>query len=175
MSDIIKNGDIIAVKYVGKLDGGEIFDSTDETNPLYFKVGDGEVLPKFEESVIGMKVGDKKSIVLSQDDAYGPRDEKRLLNVTKQDFPDQEEIYPGMQFYYKDPSGETAYAYIENINGDDVIINFNHPLAGLTLHFDYEILSINAIDEDQLNAFYSGCNCNCDSECGEGCSCSSCN
>ena len=124
MSEKIKNGDIISIKYTGTLDNGEEFDRTDEKGPLYFKVGAGEILPKFEEAVIGLSVGDNGQITLSPKDAYGEFDEKMLLPVKRTDFPNFDTLEPGMQFYYNDPTGQPAYAYIDSINGDDDINEF---------------------------------------------------
>ena len=177
----IQKDDIVSVIYTGKLEEGEIFDSADKENPLYFKVGMGDVMPVFEDAVIGMEVGQDGSIDIEPEDAYGEYDERKTLAVKKDDFPADAELYPGMQFYYKDPEGETAYAYIDTIDGDDIKINFNHPLAGHKLHFDFTILGINEITEEELDAMYEDhCGCGCedddcccddddDDECGCGC------
>ena len=176
----IQKDDIVSVAYTGKLEEGEIFDSADKENPLYFKVGLGDVLPVFEEAVIGMEVGQNGSIDIEPEDAYGEYDEKKTLDVKTSDFPEDADLYPGMQFYYKDPEGDTAYAFIDTIDGDDVKINFNHPLAGHKLHFDFTILGINEITEEELDKMYEDhCDCGCedddcccdddDDDCGCGC------
>ena len=164
----IKTGDIVSVNYVGKLDNNEVFDSSNDNGVLHFKVGNKEVLQKFDEAVIGMKVGESKSIHIESHDAYGSFDEKKRFDVKKSDFPQDQEISDGMPFYVKDPEGNTMYAYIESINGEDVKINFNHPLAGQNLNFDLTITGINAISEEELYSNSCGCgddHCNCGDDC----------
>ena len=138
----VENGDVACVHYTGKLDTGEVFDSSKGREPLEFVVGSGQLIKGFDSAVVGMKKGDKKEIHLEPAEAYGERDEKRIQPVDRKLLPKEPEPKPGMMLVLKAPTGQTMPAKIEKVEKDVVMIDFNHPLAGKNLNFEIELVDI---------------------------------
>ena len=138
----VKEGDIACVHYTGKLESGEVFDSSKSRDPLEFAVGSGQLIKGFDRAVVGMKKGDKKNIHLEPAEAYGERDEKRMQNVPKNMLPKEPEPKEGMMLTIKTPTGQMFPAKIEKVEKETVVIDFNHPLAGKKLNFEIELVDI---------------------------------
>jgi len=139
---IVKDGHTITLHYKGSLDDGTVFDSSEGTHPLSFKVGDNQVIQGFDDGVRGMKVGESRQINIPADQAYGEYYEQLVTVVPRNAFPP--EVIPaiGLVFEMELPSGETMPVRIIDIEGDDVTLDANHLLAGETLHFDVQLVSI---------------------------------
>ena len=138
----VKEGDVACVHYTGKLDSGEVFDSSKGREPLEFVVGSGQLIKGFDTAVIGMKVGDKKEVHLEPADAYGDRDEKRIQPVERKMLPKEPEPQPGMMLVLTTPTGQRMPAKIDKVEKEVVTIDFNHPLAGKKLNFEIELVDI---------------------------------
>ena len=142
----IKKGDKIKVDYEGKLDSGEIFDTSkhgEHSHPLEFEVGSGLVIKGFDESVIGMKVGEEKDITIKPEEAYGFHNESLLRKIPKAQIPLKEETKIGMMLILGTPDGQKFPVRIAEVTSDEVTLDLNHPLAGKTLHFKIKLLEIN--------------------------------
>jgi len=140
---VIKKGDKIKVEYTGLLEDGTVFDSSSLKGcPLEFEVGSGQLLRKFEEAVVGMNTGEEKEIVISPEDGYGEHKSEFLKEISKEYFPDDQEIGPGMFFMMVMQDGRQRPVKISSISEDNVTIDLNHPLAGKTLIFKIKILEI---------------------------------
>jgi peptidylprolyl isomerase len=139
---IVKDGDTITLHYKGSLDDGTVFDSSEGTQPLSFKVGDNQVIQGFDDGVRGMKVGESRHINIPADQAYGEYYEQLVTVVPRKAFPP--EVIPaiGLVFEMELPSGESMPVRIIDIEGDDVTLDANHLLAGEALHFDVQLVSI---------------------------------
>ena len=140
---VVKNDSIVKVHYIGKLNDGVIFDSSYQRNePLEFKLGDGQILQMFEESIIGLEVNGKTSVEIPPEKAYGDYNEKMSQNVELANLPDNLEV--GMQLSGATPDGQSFMCKVAEINKEEgvAVIDANHPLAGKTLHFDIEVLGI---------------------------------
>lgn len=137
-----KKGDKVKVHYHGKLTSGETFDSSSGREPLEFEVGSGSVIKGFDEGVTGMEVGEKKTINIPVDDAYGPRSEDMLVEFPKDRFPNDMEIEQGMQLMMGNGSGQNIPVIVIEIKENSVILDANHPLAGEDLIFDIELVEI---------------------------------
>ncbi|MCP4569402.1 MAG: peptidylprolyl isomerase [FCB group bacterium] len=137
-----KDGDEVKVHYTGTQDDGTTFDSSREREPLSFVIGSGMMIPGFNDGVIGMAVGDTKTIVLTPDQAYGPRHEERIQPVAISQLPEGMTPTPGAMLQMTGPGGQPLPVRIESVQGDSVIIDANHPLAGKTLTFDVELMEI---------------------------------
>ena len=137
-----KQGDSVKVHYTGKLENGEIFDSSKERDPLEFEIGGGSVIPGFEKAVLGMEEGASGNITIPPEEAYGERDEQFVIQVNKTEFP--EDITPtvGLQLQMTQPNGEPLVVMITDMNDDSVTLDANHPLAGQTLSFEIELVEI---------------------------------
>jgi len=140
--DEAKNGDKVKVHYHGKLTNGETFDSSAGREPLEFEIGSGSVIKGFDEGVSGMKVGEKKTINIPVDEAYGERSEDMLIEFPKDRFPKDMEIKEGMQLMMSNGTGQNIPVIVTEVKDDDVILDANHPLAGEELIFDIELVEI---------------------------------
>ena len=140
MSEEVKVGDNISVHYTGKLKTGEQFDSSVGREPLTFVAGAGQMIKGFDKAVIGMKKGDKKTITITPEEGYGVRNEEQVVEIKKEQFGDEfDKLKVGVQI----SGGQGLSGRIIEIKEDEAIVDFNHFLAGKTLIFDLELVSIN--------------------------------
>jgi FKBP-type peptidyl-prolyl cis-trans isomerase 2 len=137
-----KKGDKVKVHYHGKLTNGDTFDSSSGREPLEFEIGSGSVIKGFDEGVSGMKVGEKKTINIPVDEAYGQRSEDMLIEFPKDRFPKDMEIKEGMQLMMSNGTGQNIPVIVTEVKDDGVILDANHPLAGEDLIFDIELIEI---------------------------------
>ena len=138
----VKNGDKVKVHYHGKLTSGETFDSSAGREPLEFEAGSGMVIKGFDDGVTGMTVGEKKTINIPFDEAYGPRNPDIVIEMPKDKFPKDLDIEVGMSLGMSDPQGQQFEVTIVEIKDDTVLLDANHPLAGQDLVFDLELVEI---------------------------------
>lgn len=138
----VKSGDKIKVHYYGKLTTGETFDSSEGREPLEFEVGSGMVIKGFDDGVTGMTVGDKKTINIPYDEAYGPRNPEMVIEIPKDKFPKDMEIEVGIPIGMSDQQGQQFQVTIVEIKEEVVMLDANHPLAGQDLIFDLELVEI---------------------------------
>ena len=138
----VKNGDRVKIHYTGKLKDGEIFDTSRERQPLEFIVGNREMMPGIENSVIGMEAGEKKSIEIPPEEAYGPRQEELVVEISKSKLPDHIEPSLGLRLQMQDANGNHYELAIIEIKEETIALDANHPLAGHTLFFDLELVEI---------------------------------
>jgi FKBP-type peptidyl-prolyl cis-trans isomerase 2 len=136
-----KKGDTVRVHYHGKLTSGETFDSSSGRDPLQFEVGGGTVIKGFDEGVMGMEVGQKKTISIPVEEAYGPHSEDLLIEFPKDRF-EGLQIQAGTQLMMSNESGQNFPVIVTEIKEDFVILDANHPLAGEDLIFDLELVEI---------------------------------
>jgi FKBP-type peptidyl-prolyl cis-trans isomerase 2 len=138
----VKSGDTVSVHYHGKLTDGSTFDSSEGREPLQFTVGEGQVIKGFDDALIDMKVGDKKTVQIPVADAYGDRRDDMLMEYPKNDFPPDMKPEAGMQLQMSDNQGNVFPVVIAEVLEDAVVLDANHPLAGQDLVFDLELVSI---------------------------------
>jgi FKBP-type peptidyl-prolyl cis-trans isomerase 2 len=138
----VKSGDKVKVHYHGKLTNGETFDSSAGREPLEFEVGSGMVIKGFDDGVTGMVVGDKKTINIPYDEAYGPRNPEMVIEMPKDRFPQDMEIEAGMPLMMSDQQGQQFQVTVVEIKDAVVILDANHPMAGKDLIFDLELVEI---------------------------------
>ena len=137
-----KSGDTVKVHYHGRLTDGTTFDSSEGRDPLEFTVGAGSVIRGFDEGVAGMAVGDKKTVHIPADDAYGQKDANMVVEFPKSNFPPDLKPEVGMQLQMTNGSGQVIPVVIQEVGEDTVILDANHPLAGQDLVFDIELVSV---------------------------------
>ena len=138
----VKSGDKIKVHYHGKLTSGETFDSSAGREPLEFEVGSGMVIKGFDDGVTGMTVGEKKTVNIPFDDAYGSRNPDMIIEMPKDRLPKDMEIQLGMSLGMSDENRQQFQVTIVEIKEDVVLLDANHPLAGEDLIFDLELVEI---------------------------------
>lgn len=135
-------GDKVKVHYHGKLRNGETFDSSQGRDPLEFTVGEGQMIKGFDEGVKGMQVGDKKTVEIGADEAYGQREDANMIEFSKNEFPPDMKPEPGMQLMLSNDQGQQFPVVVAEVKQESVILDANHPLAGQDLIFDIEMVHI---------------------------------
>jgi peptidylprolyl isomerase len=138
-----KEGDTVKVHYVGRLDDGTEFDSSADREPIEFKIGDHEVIPGFENAIVGMIPGQSKTERIPADQAYGPHRPERVFSIERGDFPSDILPSPGQLLQVTDrTSGAVFRVAVVRVEGDQVVLDANHPLAGKTLTFEIRLVEI---------------------------------
>ena len=135
----IKNGDKVTIHYRGTLESGEEFDSSHDREPLSFVAGSDELIPGMSKAVAGMTVGAKKTVTIPPEEAYGSRSEEMMIKVERSQLPEDAQV--GAMLGLSTPEGQ-FHAVLVEISDDNAVLDGNHPLAGKTLIFDLEIVSI---------------------------------
>ncbi len=138
----VKSGDKVKVHYKGTLNDGTVFDSSEGREPLEFQVGSGMVIAGFDNGVMGMLVGDKKTVNIPVDQAYGPVDPERLVEFPIAQFPPDLKPEVGMQLNMTNGAGHIIPVVIREVAAETVTLDANHPLAGKDLVFEIELVSI---------------------------------
>ncbi len=140
---VVQKGDDVKVHYTGKLESGEQFDSSAGREPLGFKVGAGQMISGFDAGVEGMRIGDKKTITIAPEDAYGTWSEENVIEFPKSNIPAEIELEKGMELTLQDNHGRPIPVTVHEILEDAVKLDANHSLAGKTLVFDVELVELN--------------------------------
>ena len=138
----VKSGDKVKVHYHGKLTSGETFDSSEGRAPLEFEVGSGMVIRGFDDGVTGMKVGDKKTLNIPFNEAYGPRNPEMIVEFPKDKLPSDMELEVGMPLVMTGGGNEQFQVVVSQIKENSILLDANHPLAGQDLVFDIELVEI---------------------------------
>jgi FKBP-type peptidyl-prolyl cis-trans isomerase 2 len=138
----VKKGDNVKVHYHGTLTNGQTFDSSEGRDPLQFEVGAGMVIKGFDNAVVDMQPGDKKTVSIPVDEAYGERQEELIMVFPLNKFPPDLTPEVGMELQMKNSDGQVFPVIIQEINGDSVTLDANHPLAGEELVFEIELVEI---------------------------------
>lgn len=137
---MITQGSTVEVHYTGRFPNNEVFDSSEGRDPLQFQVGTGQIIPGFENALLGKNTGDKVTINIPAVEAYGEVREDLFVQVPNDKLPGEVEV--GQTLQADSGNGEPVMVVVEQVNEDHVVINGNHPLAGKDLIFDIEILSV---------------------------------
>lgn len=138
-----KNGDNVSVHYTGTFNDGTKFDSShDRGEPISFTVGAGQMISGFDSAVNGMNVGESKTVTLPPDQAYGDSNPDAIQSVPKTEFPDGFEFIEGGVVQGQYPNGQPFRATITEVRESEATVDFNHPMAGKTLNFEIELVSI---------------------------------
>lgn len=138
----VKDQDTVRVHYHGKLTDGSTFDSSEGRDPLTFKVGTGQVIKGFDEALIDMTPGDKKTVNIPAHEAYGEYKEDMIFEYPKSDFPEDMAPVAGMELQMSDNAGNVFPVLISEVRAETVLLDANHQLAGKELIFEIELVSI---------------------------------
>jgi FKBP-type peptidyl-prolyl cis-trans isomerase 2 len=134
----INSGDTVRVHYEGRLEDGTIFDSSADREPLEFEAGSDQLIPGFSTAVVGMEIGDKKTVTLAPDEAYGASRPEMLQRVPVAELPDGVKVGDQLVAH----AGEQKIpVVVTEMNGEEAVLDANHPLSGKTLIFDIEIVA----------------------------------
>jgi peptidylprolyl isomerase len=137
-----KKGDTVHVHYVGRLDDGTVFDSSEGREPLEFKVGEGRVIPGFEKAVEGLAVGEKKASRVPADQAYGQRSDELIIRVPREELADGLAPAVGQRLEMVTTDGRKVPVTVIDATEEALEVDANHPLAGQDLTFEVELVKI---------------------------------
>lgn len=137
-----KTGDTATIHYEGKLSDGMVFDSSRERQPLSFELGAKQVIAGFDAAVQGMSVGDRKAVEIEPAQAYGDRRAELIFRVNRKQVPTNLPLEVGSQLQLPTANGQAVPVMVVELQGDQVTLDGNHPLAGETLTFEIELIAI---------------------------------
>lgn len=137
-----KKGDKVQVNYKGTLNDGTVFDSSENSGPIEFTIGEGTLISGFEEAIIGMSPGDTKTEKIPSNEAYGPHSDELMLKVEKDSMPEGREFQVGDWLEVVFPDGRRAPVKVAGLEAASVTLDANHPLAGKDLVFELELVAI---------------------------------
>lgn len=133
-------GNTVRIHYTGSLEDGTVFDSSVERDPLEFELGSGQVISGIDDAVQGMSAGEKKTVTIQPEKAYGPRNEQLTQSVPNSALPADLKPTVGMQLQSQTPDGQIARLTVTEVAEDSIVVDANHPLAGRALVFDIELV-----------------------------------
>jgi FKBP-type peptidyl-prolyl cis-trans isomerase SlyD len=147
---MIKSGKVVDLKYTLSNSDGEVLDQSDQSDPFSYIHGAQQIVPGLETALEGLKIGDKKKVVVPPEQGYGENDPQLKLVVNRSQFPAGAHLEEGMAFRANSPEGEDMVFRVESIQGDQIHVNGNHPLAGETLNFDVEVLAVRDATTEEM-------------------------
>lgn len=145
----IEKNSVVSVNYTGTLQDDSVFDTSEGKDPLTFLVGHGQMIPGFEEEMLGAKIGESRTFTLEAERAYGERDENGVIEMPKENFPDDFELEVGMTLV-ADMQGQPAPFRVLTIGSETVTVDFNHFLAGQTLTFKVEVVELRDATKEEV-------------------------
>lgn len=137
-----KIGDKVKIHYTGRLDSGEIFDTSKDREPLEFKIGDKSMIPGFETAVIGMNVGESKIEKILSIDAYGEHKEQLVFTMGRDTIPEDLNVEVGFELDMHGKNGECIPVLVTELTEESITLDANHPLAGRDLIFEIKLVEI---------------------------------
>jgi peptidylprolyl isomerase len=137
-----KNGDHVQVHYTGKFSDGSVFDSSTDSDPLSFTLGEGKIIEGFEDAVRGMKTGDKKTVIIPPEKGYGPRNDEMVIDVPLDQLPKNLDPQEGQQLQLTNKDNQPIVVVITKVTEESITLDGNPPLAGKDLTFDLELVTI---------------------------------
>jgi len=146
----VADGHVVSIHYTLTLASGEVVDSSADREPLEYLHGHGNIVPGLEEQLTGRGVGDELDAVVPADKGYGEHDPAGVQVVPRDQFPPDVEIESGMQFQAQNEDGSAAILTVSKVEGDEVTVDLNHPLAGETLHFRIQVTAVRTATEEEL-------------------------
>jgi FKBP-type peptidyl-prolyl cis-trans isomerase SlyD len=149
---VVKDNWVVQLDYKLTVDG-DVVDTTDpeDREPIEFIQGQGQIISGLETELYGMAVGESRHVEVKAEDGYGDIDDEAFITVERSDFPDSIPVEVGTVFEMREPEGDLLLARIIGIEGDEISVDLNHPLAGKDLHFDVTVLSLRAATPEELD------------------------
>lgn len=141
---------VVSIHYTLTNNENEVLDSSEGQDPLTYLHGVGGLIPGLENELLGKEATDKLDVTVSPAEGYGELNQDLVQTMSKDVFQGVEEIVPGMQFRTQGPDGEGRIISVVEVNGDEVTVDGNHPLAGVTLNFKVEIVSVREATEEEI-------------------------
>lgn len=139
----VEKGHYVIVRYTGRIESGEVFDTNEGGPALELKAGAGQIIPGLDRALLGMAPGEKKSITLPPEQAYGKRDDALCRSLPRSEFPEDAPLHAGEVMALKTADGARVPVQVQSVDEREVVLDFNHPLAGHSLSFDIEVVAVN--------------------------------
>lgn len=139
---MIKQGDTVAVHYTGKLSDGTVFDTSRDRHPLKFTLGKGQLIAGFEKAVMGLNVGDKKTVVIPSAEAYGARQANAVVEMERKNLPPSLIPQVGQRLELTQEDDSNVLVTVTAVTDSTITVDANHPLAGKDLTFEIEVMAI---------------------------------
>ncbi len=153
---IAQKGDVVKVHYTGKHTTGQIFDSSIGQEPLAFVIGEGQMIPGFENGILGMATGSKKTIQIPFMEAYGEAYPELIMEVDRAEIPQEIPLELGMPLNVQTAEGQPATVFVVNLTDTHVTLDANHPLAGKDLIFEVEVVEVSSqADQNKKPLFFN--------------------
>ena len=137
-----ENGNTVKVHYTGRFEDGTVFDSSSNSGPLQFVIGEGRLIPGFEQAVVGMSPGESKSTTIPPEEAYGPHHEQIVQVIDRKQVPPDLKLEVGQQLEVRRQDGQKTMVMVTDVSESTVTLDANHPLAGKDLTFDIQLVEI---------------------------------
>lgn len=142
---------VVSLDYTLRTDSGDVIDSSADGEPLLFLQGAGQIIPGLEQALYGMTMGEEKQVTVAPADGYGEMDPEGVQFFPASAFPAEMALEVGMALQAQDNSGHAYTVYVSEIQDDGVLLDFNHPLAGETLHFQTKIAGLRPATDEELS------------------------
>ncbi len=146
----VTDGQVVSLEYTLRVDG-KVVDTSEGGEPLEYLHGAANIIPGLEREMDGMAVGESKTVVIAASDGYGEMDEEAFIEVPRSEFPDDMPLKPGLEMELSGPEGQPMYARVESMEGETVVLNMNHPLAGKELHFDVKVVNLRDATDEEMD------------------------
>ncbi len=137
-----KTGDTVKVNYTGKLENGTVFDTSEQREPLEFVIGQMQLIPKFEEAIVGMNPTETKTVQITSDEAYGPHRDDLVVELDRKQISSDVNPQVGDRLAFRQPNGENVPVTVTDVTEASITVDANHPLAGEDLTFELELVEI---------------------------------
>lgn len=145
----IENNHVVTLTYTLKDNDNNIIDQSDDGSFCYLH-GASNIIPGLENALTGKTAGEELSVSIAPEDGYGVRDPAKTQAVPREAFPEDQEIVAGMQFHAQGPDGQQIVVTIASVDGDQITVDGNHPLAGVQLNFDVKVMEIRAASDEEI-------------------------
>jgi FKBP-type peptidyl-prolyl cis-trans isomerase SlyD len=142
----------VTLDYVLKDGDGEILDTSDgeDGEPIAYVHGYGMLVPGLEAGLAGLRIGEERDILVPADAGYGERDEELVMEVDRSDFPEPAKVEEGDEFVAESPDGDEVVMRVVELRADSVVVDANHPLAGVTLHYSIKVRTVRAATDEEI-------------------------
>lgn len=155
----VQNGNYVSVEYTGKLENGQVFDSSIGRQPLEVHMGAGQMIAGFEAQLMGMSLNERKVFTLSPEEAYGPHNDDLMQTISREEVPEGMKVETGMIVGLVTPDGQRVPARVVALDDRELTLDFNHPLAGEKLTFEIEVVGISGVATQEPAGCPSDCDC----------------
>ena len=141
---------VVGIHYSLTNNDGQQLDTSIGFDPLYYLHGAQNIVRGLEDGLLGLSVGDKKTVVVAPADGYGERLSKAPVEIPRSNFPPNIDVQPGMMFHTEGPDGNPVPLWVTEVTKENVLVDTDHPLAGVTLNFEVEVTDIREASEEEL-------------------------